>query len=191
VNRIIYFTVICLFFLYPVYGEDLEFFKEDITFKIVKDTFIVCGNYYFKNNTDRLLIRKIYYPIPENNRTITDSTAVYNISKNQRVQIVKNENNHILFELSITPFDVVHYYISYQQKIVCDSVEYILETTKKWQKPLITATYRLIVPIKKTVTAFSYSPHISNQYNGYKIFLWEFQNFMPYDNMVFYLKDIK
>ncbi|MGD0337830.1 MAG: DUF4424 family protein [Bacteroidota bacterium] len=109
---------------------------------------------------------------------------VYDITGNAFEKILQKVPSGIFFEIKIRPNDTSIYHIEYNQRIVSDSVRYILQTTKYWHKPLETAEYKLVVEKPVTVQTLSYRPDSVYQIQGMKIYYWWKENFLPEEDMI-------
>jgi hypothetical protein len=85
-------------------------------------------------------------------------------------------------------YDTTIYRIRYRQKVLSDSVKYILTSTNEWSHPLESAEYKLIVKNTFEINTFSYEPDQLYSIDGENIYYWNRQNFMPKSDMIFYLR---
>jgi hypothetical protein len=182
--------LVFLFLFTPaIYGQELSFFKEDITFTLDRNYFTVDAYYWFANQSDMRREDIIYYPFGNSSeKEKVDSFEVCNISQNTIPKIVNNSKNGFTFLLEITGRDTAVYHIKYIQTIASDSVKYILTSTQQWNKALDHAEYKLIVDKQIKLTEFSYKPDKVYNIEGKKIFFWKRINFMPTSDMIFHFK---
>jgi len=75
--------------------------------------------------------------------------------------------------------------ISYRQKLLSTSAEYILQSTIGWRKPLDQANYQLIVPKNIEIINFSIIPDNSVDYTTEMVYFWEKYNYLPPKNFTF------
>lgn len=177
---------ILLLFYSLSFGLKIDFFKEDITFRLDSDFFNIEGYYWFTNQSDNTLNKKIYYPFPYYAGSQIDSIQVYDISVGHEIIFWKEGNYGISFPLSIAFNDTALLQIKYRQKINSDSAVYILKTTQSWGKPLKNAEFKLITHESFLIKKFSYQPDRTFIMDNYKIYYWKRENFIPRLNMVFY-----
>jgi len=168
------------------YGQQADFFQEDITFRLSKSLFDVEGYYWFANNSDKAIFSNLFYPFPNYSGEKIDSVRLFNISSGENVNYNFEGNHGISFNLNIQPRDTVLLQIGYRQEIKSDSALYILRSTKSWGKPLVKAEYKLIIPDSLTITEFSYLPDKTYEIQNQKIYYWKKKNFMPEKDMIFY-----
>jgi hypothetical protein len=116
-----------------------------------------------------------------------DSVYLLNLTS-QKILLYDKIKNSISFSLETSSLDSTLILIYYRQKIISDSVKYILTTTKFWGKPFESAEYKLIVDPSLEITRFSYEPDKEYLIDGKKIFYWKKENFMPDKDMVFHFK---
>jgi len=176
-----------LFLLYSLsFRPKVDFFKEDITFRLDSIFFHIEGYYWFANQSDKALRKEIYYPFPYSTGSQIDSIQVYDISVGHEIIFRKEDNYGISFPLSIASNDTALLQIKYRQKINSDSVVYILKSIQNWNKPLKNAEYKLITHDSFMINRFSYRPDSLFKIENYKIYYWKRENFIPNQNMIFY-----
>jgi hypothetical protein len=184
-----YILIVLFLFSPAIHGQELSFYKEDITFALDREYFTVDAFYWFTNQSDMRCENIIYYPFGNSSeKEKVDSVEVYNISQNIIPKIINRSNNGFSFLLNIAGRDTEVYHIKYFQKIASDSVRYILISTQQWNKALDHAEYKLIVDKHIILTGFSYQPDTVYNIEDKKIYFWKKSNFMPASDMVFHFK---
>lgn len=169
------------------YCQGIDFFKEDIVFRIEKGHFYVEGNYWFANTTGAKLECGIYFPLSYSNQgSDVDSVSVYRIPKGEHLQIYELNNSGFSFKMELEAKDSSIYQIKYVQKIAGDSAMYVLRSTQSWSKPLKNAEYKLITGKAVVIKKFSYEPDKVYNLGGKKIYYWKRNTFMPERDMIFY-----
>ena len=58
---LIYFIILTII---PVLSQNIQFFREDLNFRLEENQFYVDGLYYFRNLTDQDVNRTLFYPFP-------------------------------------------------------------------------------------------------------------------------------
>jgi len=162
--------------------NNIFFEKEDITFEIKDNVFIVQGIYYFNSTSNKEF--SILYPFP------TDS--IYSKPFGIRVKYINsgqqlnyktaNDSSSVVFRVladSIQPIQ-----ISYQQKLNSNRARYILRTTSYWQKPLKQVDYRLVTDLNFSITNFSFQPDKEIEIDNKKVYLWHKENFIPTNDFI-------
>ena len=170
--------IILFFFIQTSYTQNLEFFREDITFTIKDNYFFVEGVYYFRNNFNENINRPLYYPFPTEDiyGEITDCV----ISKeNVLVEILKQSRKACFFKIEIKPNEEAIYTIKYKQELFSDKAKYILTSTQKWGQPLELINYQLIPDKDFEISNFSYQPDRKIIKNDKIYYYWHKVNFMP------------
>lgn len=181
-----FLIIICLLST-SAYSQGISFIKEDITFRLDKNYFIVEGLYWFVSTSDKEVEKLIFYPFAINSDSEEiNSVEVFNQSKNYKVALIDKIPNGIKFLLRGESQDTIIYRITYTQRVITDSVKYILTSTSEWGHTLITAEYKLIVKDTFKIKSFSYEPEQIYALDGNKIFYWKKNDFMPAADMVFY-----
>jgi hypothetical protein len=179
-----------LFFIISSFciGQNINFFREDITFHLDSASFVVEGYYWFLNPSSEMVNRVILYPFPRRGKDeIIDSTDVLEVYNSSTKKIIDLTENGFYFPVSINPKDTALYRIRYRQKVLSDSVKYILRSTQAWGKPLETAEFKLVTDTAISIIRFSYPPDKTYNINKKKIYYWKRTNFLPERDMVFHL----
>ena len=179
--------LILLFIFISIQAKTLDFYKEDITFRLNPHTFYVDGLYYFQNNGNVNIKRLTYFPVDSSNNTL-DSIQVFNLTKMHPVELRKKKSNGFLFNIEVNANDSAIYQIKYQQKIGSDSIKYILESTLSWGRPLTSAVYKLIVDKSLRMENFTFKPDKVYDFEDSKVYLWKKEAFLPRDDLVFKFK---
>lgn len=176
-----------LLLIISIQAKSLDFYKEDISFRLTPHTFYVNGIYFFKNNTDADLKRLIYFPVDSSNNSL-DSIRIFNLSKIYSLVPREKRTNGFFFEIDVNANDSALYQIRYQQKISSDSVKYILRSTKSWQRPLKSALYKLVVDKSLRIENFTYEPDKIYDFEDNKVYLWLKNEFLPDCDLIFKFK---
>lgn len=155
----------------------LAFEKEDLTFEIMEDVFVVSGLYYFHSEPQEQV--HLRYPFP------TDS--IYGKAFNINVQYA-NSGEPIEFfmssDSSYIAFPVVAdrekpVLIGYHQQLKANEARYILTTTQSWKQALKQAHFKLLTSPELVIKSFSYPPDVTTIIGENKLYLWQKENFMP------------
>lgn len=170
-------------------GQDIRFFKEDITFRLSREYFVVDGYYWFSSLSDHGADRLIYYPLPVAGKTSSvDSVDIFDITNGVQPKISDRTEYGFSFVLKIAGHDTALCHIVYRQKVTGDSAIYILRSTQAWEKPLESAEYKLVIDDSIEVTRFSYDADRIYDIEGKKIYLWRQSDFMPDQDFVIHFK---
>ncbi len=181
-NLLLIITI--LFFPVINKSQELEFYGENIIFELNDGIFKVTGTYYLCNTGDKEIKQILYYPFPVNSRYYGDVNSIRISNKDSLINMTRRDKSGIYFGLEIQPHKATEYIVSYQQKLLDNRAEYILETTKKWKRPLETADYKLIIPDNLKITGISYEPDSVLTENNGLIYIWHKKDFMPDMNMI-------
>jgi hypothetical protein len=169
------------------YSQNLQFYREDLTFEIRNGSFSVDGIYNFCNNGDKEIQQVLYYPFPNDSLYgEVDSISAFDLNARSQNIIINKTNKGFLFKTEIGPYGIGKYKIAYRQKLLKNKVEYILVTTQRWGIPFESSDYKLITPTNMRITSFSYNPDNSMQTGDKVIYYWSKKDFMPDKNMIFY-----
>jgi hypothetical protein len=170
-----------------ILGQEVIFLKEDITFRLNQEYFLIDGYYWFLNQSHTNCERLIYFPFGDTANTgIVDSIEVFKMPQGEFQNIRDNNKYGFSFNLSIAASDTAIFRIKYRQKIIGDSAKYILRSTQSWNRPLESAEYKLIVNKSMDIKRFSYYPDKVYTINEEKIYFWKRNDFMPECDLVFH-----
>lgn len=179
------FSFISLSFLLLSF-QNLEFFREDITFEIKNGNFYIDGIYYFCNVGKDTVRGNLFYPFPTDSiYGHVDSVSVVCLSNSEPIEVIKNKEKGVFFKITVDPYSVKKYRVKYKQKLLSNKAEYILVTTHSWNKPMEVANYKLIVSDSIEVDSLSYKEDSTYYENNRKIYCWKKKDFMPESNMVY------
>lgn len=164
--------------------QGLEFYGENIAFELRDSIFKVTGIYYLCNTGDKEIKQILYYPFPADSQYYDDVNFIRISTKDSLINILRRDKEGIYFGVEIEPYNAMEYVVSYQQKIFKNRAEYILETTRKWKRPIETADYIMIIPDNLKITGISYEPDSILTINNDLIYLWHKKDFKPVRNMI-------
>jgi hypothetical protein len=184
-----YIFIVLFVYTSNLLGQEISFYKEDITFTLDSARFTVDAYYWFTNCSNMNYEKVIYYPFSNSSeKEPIDSIEIVNISRNSIPKIRNQNKRGFQFLVGIAARDTEVYHIKYIQKITNDSAIYILISTQQWNKPLDHAEYKLIVDKQIKLTKFSYKPDKVYNIDDKKIYYWKRSNFMPQSDMIFHFK---
>ena len=177
---------ICFFTSQKVFSQEVQFYKEDLTFEIKDGRFSVSGKYYLRNTDDRDRTVSLIYPFPQDSLyEPVDTIYIYNINKAEEIKPLELKMEYSVFQIEIEAKESAEVLIHYSQKLNACKAEYILTTTKSWKRGFEEARYQLISDGKTEFTHFSYPPDSSFISGINRIYYWERESFMPDKNFVF------
>jgi len=168
-------------------SQDLQFYREDLTFEIKDNYFYVEGIYNFCNNGEKEIEQVLFYPFPlDSLYGEVDSITAFDVKVKTSSVIINRNKKGFYFVISLQAYGVGKYKVSYRQLLLKNKAEYILVTTQKWNKPFDNARYKLITPLDLEITSISYKPDSTKQVNNNMFYYWNKKDFMPDRNMVIY-----
>jgi len=93
---------ILLFSIKFVQAQNLQFYQEDLNFKIEDNYFYVDGLYYFRNTSSKEINRRLFYPFPQD-ETYGEVDSIFVIN----LQDSLNETNKVLHsQLILNPIQL-------------------------------------------------------------------------------------
>lgn len=170
-----------------IHAQEVEFYREDINFTISQSHFTVEGKYHFCNiSTDSIRI-PIMYPFPlDSLYGDVDSIQVVNLNTGEEMEFTNYRPRGIRFLLVLAPLEIAAYRIAYRQKLNAGRAEYILTTTRHWNKPFEIVNYSLTTPPDIKLDSCSYQPDSVSVSTAENQYFWKKRNFMPQKNMLFW-----
>lgn len=188
--RQLYFLLVFIIcFTHEAFSQDLQFYREELTFEIKENYFYVDGFYNFCNNGEQIIKQILFYPFPIDSvygKVDLIKASDANIRSSNLITTITDKGFY--FNLSLQPYGFCKYRISYRQKLLDNKAEHILVTTQNWGKPLENASYKLIAPLDIEITTTSFEPDSVEQKTDCIFYYWNKNDFMPDKNMVFYFK---
>ena len=159
-------------------SQNIDFFKEDLRFRLSENYFEVDGDYYFRNNSLNPLTLKLKYPFPQDSIFgKIDSVKCFNLSDlSSSINIIKQE--YMMFTISIPASESKVYRITYRQQLLNNRALYILTTTQQWNKPFEQASYELVVE-NLHVDSLTFIPDNVEVFKDSTKYYWKKKNFMP------------
>jgi hypothetical protein len=154
----------------------IDFFKEDVTIKILDETVEVTGVYFFENMTQIRKRIKFYYPFPvDSNHYFPDTIAIaYPFEK---------DTAGIFFSLSLRPNSIDSFKITYEQQIEKSFFKYITTTTRVWKRPIKEANFTIIAPETLAVHT-NYALSERRVIDGYRHYIIQIKKFFPEEDLI-------
>lgn len=179
----------CLFALILLLANsmtaELRFYREDLHFTLTESRFVIDGNYFFRNKTDKDLNQILYYPFPQDSLYgVVDTIFCENISRSDSAKVLGWNQKGASLQIAVPTQDTTVIYIHYEQLLKSGKAEYILSTTSTWGKGFEQASYDLIFPKYITIKSISYHPdELIETETDYKL-IWQKENFLPIENFI-------
>jgi hypothetical protein len=154
----------------------IDFFKEDVTIGVLDARVEVAGVYYFRNLTNVGKRIKFYYPFPvDSNHHFPDSISLGDP--------YEKDSAGIYFWLSIGPYSIDSFSITYEQKIREPFFMYITTTTKKWKRSIKEANFTIVAPETLAInTNYAFSKATAS--DGYRHYSILMKGFFPEEDLI-------
>ncbi len=124
---------------------EIDFFKENVIIDIRGDRVHVTGKYFLRNQTAVSKRVTLYYPFPVDAQHSYPDIILFDRS-------FSRDSSGISFEMSIPGHAVDSFKILYQQKLAGRQCRYITTTTRQWRRPLKSAVFTVVAPVKQQLT---------------------------------------
>lgn len=169
-----------LFFAGKVFSQQVDFFREEISFELDSLFFTVNGEFYFRNNSDQLLSPMVTFPIGrvEGEKQL-DTILVFAQEDLVNPLPVQIRDTIVKFTIYLPPGEERLFKVLYKQRHNGHSARYILTTTAFWKKPLEHAAYSLFYPGYIMIRSFSIPPDAKRDFEGARIYTWTRRAFLP------------
>ncbi len=128
----------------------IDFIKEEVSLHCFSDQIEVEGNYYFRNNTNKIVSIEVFYPFP------VDSNAHFPHDIYVDAYEYITEKNGISWKMKFDEFETKSFLVKYDQEISKNYAKYILFTSKKWENPIVNAKFTVSVPKEFKNVSLSY-----------------------------------
>ena len=179
-RRLTLLLILVTIAFYKLSAQNLDFYREDLTFILDDSSFTVTGYYYFLNSGEQNEKLDMLYPFPSNEEygEITDVYA-YKHGNPLKNALMHYSENAAIVNLEIDAGKTTMVRIGYTQELMGSKAEYILMSTKAWGKSMKEVNYTLIAPHDLKIDSLSYPPDFSNDKSGKTIYYYHKENFMP------------
>jgi hypothetical protein len=161
-----------------VKSQSLQFYREDIVFKINKDAVETDADYHFCNTGEKDIQTPLFYPFPENTMELIDSISIRDLKTNE-VIAYREAKSGVFFNISVRAYGQSSYRVYFRQRLVDKKFTYILTSTESWNRPLEFANFELQIPEYLKVDSLSYPPDTSFMKNNFQYYFWKKKDFMP------------
>lgn len=176
--RIFIFFIFVLIVSTETQSQSIDFFREDLKFRLTESHFEVTGDYYFRNNMSYPFTMKLKYPFPQDSVFgKIDSVSCIDLSDSSSpIDLIKQ--GHMMFTISIPANEYRVYRIIYHHQLRGNRALYILTTAQRWGKPFEQVSYELVVE-NLHIDSLSYIPDKVEVFSDSTKFYWKKEDFMP------------
>lgn len=157
---------------------------EKIKIEVAKNQCTLTGDYTFQNPASAPVQKTLYYPV------VVDSSLPYphsfQIEDPYSDAIIPHTKSAegIRFSISIPPYSVRTWRVTYQQKCPEQIFEYILLSTHTWKRPLNRSEILIYVPNDKTILDISLPVKRLEDTEGYHVYYFKQSDFWPDRNLI-------
>jgi hypothetical protein len=124
----------------PVSVGPVHFAREEIAMDIRPGVLEVRGMYHFTSSAKEPLIASVLYPFP------LDSLHPFPDSIDIRGHGFQRQDSGVSFQMRFRPGAEDSFFAYYRQPLKAKSATYIVTTTRKWNRPIDVAQFRVTVP---------------------------------------------
>jgi hypothetical protein len=185
-----YFAIflLCWSATFGAEGQQLEFIRENVVFKLDTAHLKVTADLWFRNPHSQVVTQTIHIPFAcEGSDYITDSILVMDCSSNTMLKPFRKNIAGALIQVTVDPKDQKQIKIVYIQNHDRKRSGYILTKVKYWNKPITEANYTLLVESKAIhIDSTSFKPDVISDDHGKMKQTWRKSNFMPTKELCFY-----
>jgi hypothetical protein len=178
IKRIFIALTVLQSFSPSVFPQSLQFYREDIVFKLNNNAMETDAVYHFCDVGDKDISTQLFYPFPENTMELIDSIVVTN-DKTGEIIHYRDGKNGILFGIFVKSYGQASYRVFFRQKLLENKFTYILTSTETWNRALEFANYEFQAPVATKITSFSFPPDSTVIQHDIQYFYWKKKDFMP------------
>jgi len=161
-----------------------DFSAERLTFTIQPDYVEMTGSYYFTNRTRQMVKLPIIYPFCVNSRQAFPDTIHVNVADGKSLNFQRRDEN-IYFSVPLKHPERTEIVIYFRQPVSQSQFEYILTSTRSWQKPLESADFTIRMPLSQNLSGLSFPYERVDTTGNFQIYHLHFENFYPEKNLIF------
>ena len=159
-------------------SQQVDFFREDLKFRLNEQFFEVTGDYYFRNTNNKPVSLMLIYPFPaETVYGKVEAVTCVDLSDGSNQMDTVNAER-MLFSITMAANQSKVYRIGYRQQLSGNKAMYILTSTHRWGQPFEVVNYELIVKDVR-VDSISYIPDRVEVFTDSTKFYWKKRHFMP------------
>lgn len=174
-----------------VQSQQIDFFRENLTFQIDSTHFTVSGQYFFRNNSASPRQTLINYPLPRlTDGVLFDTILVFGDHDPAVPLSFHFHDTLVAFDLAMQPVSEKQITIIYSQRHNGNYAKYILSTTKYWGKPLQLAEFKLVVPVHIKIQKCFEPPDKISVFGDTSIYHWTRHNYMPSEEFEIWFETI-
>ncbi len=175
------------FFLFPIMislpAQNIQFQGEQIEITISDKQVSVSGIYSFYNPAGYPVHQTMYYPFVVDQRLMYPDSIHVSLSTSNDVLNYRLQESGIFFSVPFLPEQPVTLTVFYSQKVVANQFEYILTSTREWNRPLPYARYIVNIPENMDLIYLSLDYQEKEIRNHYHIYHISRVDFMPKENL--------
>jgi len=173
-----------LVFIVGLNAQIADFSAEKLTFTVNAKYVEMAGSYFFSNRTGKVARLPIVYPFCVNDRqAFPDSIAVC-LANGQPLPF-QRKNDNVLFPVPLDEKGRTEVVIYFRQIISQPQFEYILTSTRSWQKPLESADFTIRMPLSQNLTGLTFPYERVDTTGNFQVYHLHFENFYPEKNLIF------
>lgn len=133
----------------------------------------VRGNYHLASTAADPLVAVLFYPFP------LDSTCVYPDSVEIAGRDFARSDSGVSFRMRFRPGAEDSFFAYYRQPLRAGSARYIVTSTRKWQRPIDRARFRVTVPAAFEDVKLSYRPDSVRRTDSTVTYVFSRHGFFP------------
>ena len=160
--------------------SELSFFKENITFTIcAPDTIEIRGIYWFSNTGNDSVTTTIYYPFPLDTGEVFPHYIEVTRHGTRKAISYRQVTNGIEWRQTVPARGLDSVLVVYRQKVKKGVGQYIVSTTKFWDKALQKADFEVRIPKRMVMTFWTFQADSISTTRDMIIYHSHFDSFLP------------
>ena len=173
-----------LFLLGGLQAQVADFSAENLIFTIHPKYVEMRGSYFFSNRTGKAISLPIVYPFLVNDRQAFPDSIHVSLADGKSLNFQRRDES-IFFAVPLKNPKRTEIVIYFRQPVSQPQFEYILTSTRSWQKPLESADFSIQTSPSQTLTSLSFPYERIDSIGNFQVYRLHFENFYPEKNLIF------
>ena len=175
---ILSFLAVIQSYSHMVISQSLQFYREDIVFKINNDVVLTDAVYHFCNVGEKDIHTQLFYPFPDSTMELID-TIIINDMKSKEIIPYREGHSGVYFGITVNAYGQASYRVFFRQRLEEQKYKYILTSTESWGRALEFANFELQILENLKIDSISYPPDTSFMKDNIRYYFWNKKDFMP------------
>lgn len=173
-----------LVFVVGLNAQIADFSAEKLSFTVNSKCVEMTGSYFFSNRTGKAINLPMVYPFRVNDRQAFPDLIHVRLANGRSLNFQRRDES-IFFAVPLKNPERTEIVIYFRQPVSQPQFEYILTSTRSWQKPLESADFAIQVPLSQALTKLSFPYERIDTTGNFQTYHLHFETFYPEKNLIF------